>query len=120
MTGNDTLSVITTAFTGHTGEPRTETVSGGMLIEGDTKGGKTADLVIFVAGATSVATKDFPLQARARPCSVMIFAKTLHPGAPGVFENSEPKPSKASSRFLRRNRAAPSGGLPVPSRSIRA
>ena len=60
-TSNDAFSFITTAFTGHTGELRVTTTTGGVLIEGDTNGDKTADLVIFVAGATSIVVGDFLL-----------------------------------------------------------
>jgi Ca2+-binding RTX toxin-like protein len=58
---NDAFSFITTGFTGHTGELRVTATTGGMLIEGDTNGDKTADLVIFVAGASAIVAGDFLL-----------------------------------------------------------
>ena len=60
-TSNDAFSFISTAFTGVTGQVHAVVTSGGMLIEADTNGDKTADLVIFVAGATSIVAGDFLL-----------------------------------------------------------
>ena len=60
-TSNDTFSFITTGFTGHTGEVRVEAIRGGMLIESDINGDKTADLVIFVAAVRSIVVGDFLL-----------------------------------------------------------
>jgi hypothetical protein len=49
------------AFTGQTGQLRVEATSAGFLVQGETSGDRTADLVIHVAGVTAPLVGDFLL-----------------------------------------------------------
>jgi Ca2+-binding RTX toxin-like protein len=61
VAGNDAFHLITTGFTGHGGELRVQTATGGVLVQADVNGDKAADLVIFVAGVSTLVAADFVL-----------------------------------------------------------